>query len=147
MGDAVSITGFKSAVRIVTFRDLNHPPTELKNAISFYPSITKTMVKSICEILWVNNSGTDLGSHPISYYGSASDDDEKKSSIAQQRIRYNTLSLCINNSITADVKCKLRAYNTPYNYYYKYFGATMFCVVVKCCALTHVKDDQISRVI
>ena len=47
----VSTFGFKSAVFIVTSIYGDNSPTEVKDIIMYYPSITQVMVDSHCEIL------------------------------------------------------------------------------------------------
>ena len=49
--DDVSKFGFKAAVLIVIDIDGVHVPTEVKNIILSYPSITKAMVESHCRII------------------------------------------------------------------------------------------------
>ena len=99
---AISTFGFKSAVFIVTAIDAVHAPTEVKNIILYYPSITKIMVDSHCEILWADNSGAYLGCHPTANYAAVLNDVERQSIIAQQRLRSNILGPWINNSLTTD---------------------------------------------
>ena len=62
--DVVSIFEFKSEVLTVSSRDIGHAPTEFKNIILLYPSITKIMVDSHCEFLWDDNYVANLGRHP-----------------------------------------------------------------------------------
>ena len=104
--DAVSTFGFKSAVLIVTDIDTINSPTEVKNIILSYPSITQIMVESHCEILWADNSGENLGRQPTANYVAAIYDAEKQVIIAHKNLRYNMLCLCIKNSLTTDTKCK-----------------------------------------
>ena len=87
---------------IVTSRDLNQSPTEFENIILFYPSIKQDMVNSHCEIMWDNNSGAGLGSHPKSDYGSAAGLPDKQGIITQQRLRPKILILWIKISLTTD---------------------------------------------
>ena len=86
-----SIFGFKSAVLIVTDIDASNSTNEVKNIILSYPPITQIMVDSHCEILWADNSEAGLGCHPTENYVSGIDDPSKKSVIAQQRLRINTI--------------------------------------------------------
>ena len=104
--DAVSTFGFKSAVLIVIDIDTINSPTEVKNIILSYPSITQIMVESHCEILWADNSGENLGRQPTANYVAAIYDAEKQVIIAHKDLRYNMLCLCIKNSLTTDTKCK-----------------------------------------
>ena len=62
----------------MTARDAGHAPTEVKNTIRSYPSITKIMVDSHCEILWDENYGADLGRHPTENYAAGLDDAAKQ---------------------------------------------------------------------
>ena len=81
--------------------------------------------------MWDNNSGSGLGCHPTSYYGSEADNATNKEIIYQQRLRYKMLNLYIKNSLKTDAKHKLRAFNTPYTYNNQDYGATIFFVIVK----------------
>ena len=62
--DSVYTFGFKAEVLIVTSRYCGHEPTEIKDIIMSYPSITHVMVSLHYEILWSDNSGEDLRRHP-----------------------------------------------------------------------------------
>ena len=74
MEDYVSTYEFKSAVLIVKSRYIGYSPTEVKDIILSYPSITKFMVDSHCDFLWSDNSGAYLGHHPTANYASGLDD-------------------------------------------------------------------------
>ena len=78
MEDAVSKFGFKSAVLIVKAIYAGHEPTEVKNIILSYLSITQIMVDSHCEILRADNSGANLGRHPGENYSAGIFDAEKQ---------------------------------------------------------------------
>ena len=127
----VSTFGFKSTVFIVTYIYGDHSPTEVKDIIMYYPSITQVMVDSHCEILWGDNSGSDLGCHPIANYAAGLDDTEEQSIITQQRLRSNIIFLWIKNSLTTDTKRKLRAFNYAYTFNTQDDGAAMFFVIFK----------------
>ena len=81
--DYVSTFGFKSRVFIVTYRYEGHEPTEVKNIILSYPSITQIMVESHCKILWADNSGADLGWHPNTNYVAGLYESAKQALITQ----------------------------------------------------------------
>ena len=68
-------------------------PTEVKDTILYYPSITKVMVDSNCESLWIDNSGVGLGINPTENYEEGLDDSQKLTTIAQQRLRSKILGL------------------------------------------------------
>ena len=129
--DDVSTFGSKAAVLIVTTRYVVHVPTEFKNVILFYPSITQAMMESHCEIMWDNISGAGLGCHPTADYGAAPDAPEKQAIIAQQRLRSKILGLWINNLLTTDAKHKLRAFRNAHTFNNQDYGDEMFFVVVK----------------
>ena len=74
----VSTFGSKSAVFIVTSRDAGYATTEVKNIILSYPSITKIMVGSYCEIMWADNSREIFGCHPTANYSAGLDDAQKQ---------------------------------------------------------------------
>ena len=93
MEDDVSTFGFKSAVLVVTARYVGRAPTEVNNTVLYYPSITQIMLDSQFEILWADNSGANLGSHPISNYAEGIDDAQKQEIIAQQCLMFNMLYL------------------------------------------------------
>ena len=82
--DDVSTFGFKASVLIVTDRDGNHAPTEVKEIIMSYPYINQVMVDSHFEILWAENSGAGLGRQPTAIYGAGLDNPEKHAVITQQ---------------------------------------------------------------
>ena len=126
MEDAVSTFGLKSAVLIVIARYGVHVPTEFKDIILSYLSISYTMVDSQCEILWANNSGEIVGHHPIANYGESGYVPAKQEIISQHRLRPKMISLWIKNSMTADAKRKLRAFSTACTFNKKYDGAAMF---------------------
>ena len=69
--------------------------------------------------------------HPIADCVLAPYDASKKALIAQQNSRSNVIILCINNSLTTDVKFNLRANNTLYAYNSQDDGSAMFPVIVK----------------
>ena len=115
----------------MTAIDSGHVPTEIKNIILSYPSITQIMVDSHYEILWADNSGADLGHHPTSKYSAGIYDAEKQAIIAQQRLRSKMLGLWIKNSLTTDAKCKLRYFNSAYSFKSQYDGAAIFLVIFK----------------
>ena len=114
--DAVSTFGFKSAVLIVTSVDGGNSPTEVKYTIMSYSSLTKFMVDSHCEILWDDNYGEYLGSHPTANYASGLDDAQKQEIISQRHLRSKMIGLCIKNNVTTDAKRKLRAFNSAYTF-------------------------------
>ena len=62
--DAIFKFGFKAEVLMVTDIYGLNEPTEVKDTILYYPSITKVMVDSNCESLWIDNSGVGLGINP-----------------------------------------------------------------------------------
>ena len=98
--DDVSAFGFKAAVLIVTTRYGGHTPTEIKDIILPYPSITQVMVDSHCEILLAENAGSNMGRHPTAKYS------EKQAIIAQHLLRHNIIGLWIKNYLTTDNKRK-----------------------------------------
>ena len=114
--DVVSTFGFKSADLIVTSRDAGHAPTEVRNIILSYPSITKIMVDSHYEILWDENSKANLGRHPTENYAAGLYYAYKQSIISQQRPRSNILVLCIKNSLNTYAKRKLRDFKYAYTF-------------------------------
>ena len=72
-----------------------------------------------------------MGCHPTSGYGSGLDATTNQALIYQQRLRYNMISLWINNSLATDVKHKFRAYKTSYAYNRQDDGAAIFFVTFK----------------
>ena len=74
MEDSVSTFGFKPEFLILTARDAGHALTEIKDIILPYPPITKIIVESHYEIMWVDNSGAGLGQYPTANYGAAPGD-------------------------------------------------------------------------
>ena len=78
---------------IVTTTYGSHEPTEFNNVISFYPSITQSMVDSHRETTWDKNSGAYLGHHPAEDYGTSECVPNKQLIIAHQRLISNILSL------------------------------------------------------
>ena len=56
-------------------------------------------MESHCETMWEDNSGSGLGRHLTSDYGTAADDDEKQALIYQQPLRSKITSLWIKNSL------------------------------------------------
>ena len=75
--DFVAKFGFNAEVKVVTEKYSGNIPTEFKNIIHTYTSITRYMIYCHCRNLWANNSGAGLGRLPTAYYGSAPDDAEK----------------------------------------------------------------------
>ena len=116
---------------IVTSTDEIHIPTEAKYIIMFYPSITRYMVNSHCDILVADNSGAGLGRHPTDNYESGLDEPQKQAVIAQKRLRSNMRGLLIKNSLTTDSKRRLKAFRSEYTSNTQDYGASMFFVIVK----------------
>ena len=58
----------------MTSRYGGHAPTEVTDVILSYPYITKILVDSHHEILWVDNYGADVGRHPTENYAAVLDD-------------------------------------------------------------------------
>ena len=118
------------SIFIVTDIYTGHAPTEVKNVIMFYPSITQTTVDSHCEILWDENPGEKIGCHPTKHYSASLYDAEKQSIFAHQCLRSKMLSLFIKNSLTTDANRKLRVFKSTYTFNAQYDGAVMFFVIV-----------------
>ena len=81
--------------------------------------------------MWATNSGAGLGHYSTAYYGSAAEVPAKYLFIYQDSIRSNMISLWIKNSLTTDVKRKLKDFKTSYTYNNKYDGSAIFFVIVK----------------
>ena len=92
----------------MTSRDGLHATTEVKYIIVSYPYITQSTLDSYIEIMWSDNSGSGLGRHYTENYGVGLDDPDKQEVISQQRLRSKMIGLLIKNSLTTDVKRKLR---------------------------------------
>ena len=89
------------------------------------------MVDSHCEILWADNSGADLGSHPIANYAAGLYYASKQALISQQHLRSKMLGLWIKNSMNTNSKRKLRYFKSAYNFNSQYYGSAMLFVIVK----------------
>ena len=70
------------------------------------------MVDSHCEIVWSDNSGVGLGSHPTVNYGAGLDNPEKQAEFYEQRLMSKMLDLRIKNSLTTYSKLKLRDFRS-----------------------------------
>ena len=116
---------------MVTARDAGHTPTEFKNIVLSYPSITYIMVDSQCEILWADNSGADLGSHPTENYASGLDYAEKQAIFSQKRLMSKMLGIWIKKSLYTDAKRKLKYFKSSYNFKYQDDRSAIFFVIVK----------------
>ena len=71
----------------MTARDAHQSPTEFKDIILSYPTIKKVMADPHYEILWADNSGAGLGSHPTENYGAGIYYTPKQAIIYQNHLR------------------------------------------------------------
>ena len=129
--DDVFTFGYNSALQVVIERDPVNVPTESKNIIHSYNSITQAIIESHCEKLWAKNTGAGLGHLTTANYGAEPDYAAKQDLISQKRLRPKMLGLWINNDLTTEAKSKLRAFKTSYNFNNQYEGDSMLFVIVK----------------
>ena len=145
MEDAIYTLGFNSEVLIVSSRDAGHAPTEVNNIILSYPSTTKIMVDSHCEILWADNSVVNLGRHPTANYAAGLDAAKKQAITAHHRLRSNIPCLWIKNPLTTNAKHMLRDFKSEYTSDAQNNGSAMFFVIVKmvqpetCAGCSYIK--------
>ena len=89
------------------------------------------MVYSHFEIPWADNSGSGLGSHPITNDVSGLDKPVKQAAINQQRLRSNILGLWIKKFLTTETKRKLSTFSYANTFKTQDDGAAMSFVIVK----------------
>ena len=142
--DAVSTFRPTTIAQVVTARDLNHTPSRFNKFIPYYSSITQAIVESHCQILWIDNSGSNLVLQPTEGYGVQVHIYEGQKLIYQQHLIFNMINLWIRNSLTTDVKRTLRYYKTLYAYNRQDDGAAvLFFIVEMVHPDTHVGCSDI----